>query len=158
MNYICINRGRHLFECLVTCLEKHPLHQDKNYWYFSLSLTFFENINQEHMHSLLPHCAFLWTVCLCTVKIYVRCLCLHSYLAMFCLDQWQLEISVELNIFVTGNNSLPHKRSVMVAVNLHLNATYAQHLVLKSVYDDEKRQAKYIMGGKLFSSRRACLN
>ena len=36
-----------------------------------------------------------------------------------------------------------------VAVKLHLNATYAQHLALKSVY--EKRH--YVMGGKLFSSK-----
>ena len=36
----------------------------------------------------------------------------------------------------------------MAAVKLHLNATYAQHLALKSVY--EKKQC--IMSGKLFSS------
>ena len=45
MNYIYVNiTGTHLYECLVTCLEKHPSHQDKNDWY-SPSLTFFENIN-----------------------------------------------------------------------------------------------------------------
>ena len=43
---------------------------------------------------------------------------------------------------------MTHKHRVMAAaVKLHLNATYAQHLALKSVY--EKRQ--YVMGGKLFS-------
>ena len=38
-------------------------------------------------------------------------------------------------------------RVMAAAVKLHLNATYAQHLALKSVY--EKRQ----VGGKLFSSK-----
>ena len=33
-------------------------------WCFSLSLTAFENINQEH--NLLPDCACLWTIYLCT--------------------------------------------------------------------------------------------
>ena len=48
-----------------------------------------------------------------------------------------------------GDNSLAHKCRVMIAVKLHLNATYAQNLaqlklkLLKSVY--EKRQQ--IMGG-----------
>ena len=56
-----------------------------------------------------------------------------------------------------GDNPLAHKRRVM-AVKLVLNATYAKHLALKSVYDDEKRQARYIMGSKLFSSRTVCLN
>ena len=47
-----------------------------------------------------------------------------------------------------GDTSLVHKLRVMAAVELHLNATYAQNFALKSVY--EKRQ--YTMGGKLFSS------
>ena len=34
-----------------TCLRKST-HQDYKCWYFSLSLTFFENINQEH--NILP--------------------------------------------------------------------------------------------------------
>ena len=48
---------------------------------------------------------------------------------------------------LVADNSLVHKLRVMAAVELHLNATYAQHLALKSVY--EKRQ----VGGKLFSSK-----
>ena len=51
---------------------------------------------------------------------------------------------------VGGDNSLVHKLRVIAAVELHLNATYAQHLELKSVY--EKRQCITKMGGKLFSS------
>ena len=50
---------------------------------------------------------------------------------------------------LVADNSLVHKLRVMAAVELHLNATYAQHLALKSVY--EKRH--YVMGGKLFSSK-----
>ena len=37
----------------------------------------------------------------------------------------------------------------MEAVELHLNATYAQDLALKSVYEENQ----YIMSGKLFSSK-----
>ena len=43
--------------------EKASIH-DQNYWYFSLSLTFFESINKEH--NLRPDCACLWTVYLFT--------------------------------------------------------------------------------------------
>ena len=50
---------------------------------------------------------------------------------------------------MVGSNSLAHKFRVMEAVKLHLNATYAQHIALKLVY--EKRQ--YIMGDKLFFSK-----
>ena len=62
------------------------------------------------------------------------------------------------SLSLVGDNSRAHKFRVMVAVELHLNATYAQHLALKSVYDDEKRQSSYIMGGKLFFSRKVRLN
>ena len=63
------------------------------------------------------------------------------------------------SLLLVGDNSLAHKQRVMVAAKLHLNATCAQHLALKSVYDVETRQARYIMGGsKLFSSRTVCLN
>ena len=55
-------------------------------------------------------------------------------------SKWKLPVQ-QLSIFVTGRggNSMTHKHRVMAAaVKLHLNATYAQHLALKSVY--EKRQ------------------
>ena len=60
---------------------------------------------------------------------------------------------VQLSIIVIGrkdNYSLVHELRVMAAVKLHVNATYAQHPVLKSVYG--KIQSG--MGGKLFSSYR----
>ena len=44
------------------------------------------------------------------------------------------------SLSLVGDNSLLHKLRVIVSVELHLNGTCAQHLVLKSVYDDEKRQ------------------
>ena len=104
--------------------------------------------------------ACLWTVYLCTVCKNICQASLPLFLlllleAIFCLDQcqrqskWKLPVQ-QLSIFVTGRggNSMTHKHRVMAAaVKLHLNATYAQHLALKSVY--EKRQ--YVMGGKLFS-------
>ena len=64
-------------------------------------------------------------------------------------SKWKLPVQ-QLSIFVTGRggNSMTH-RVMAAAVKLHLNATYAQHLALKSVY--EKRH--YVMGGKLFSSK-----
>ena len=52
---------------------------------------------------------------------------------------------------MVGDNLLMHELRVMVAVELHVNATYyAQHPALKSVF--EKSQS--VMGGKLFSSYR----
>ena len=53
------------------------------------------------------------------------------------------------SLSLIGDNSLVHELRVMVAVELHLNAAYTQHLTLKSVYE----KSQYIMGGKLFSSR-----
>ena len=58
------------------------------------------------------------------------------------------------SLSLLGNNSLVHKVRVMAAVDLHLNATYAQHLALKSIYE----KSKYVMGGKLFSFIGQCLN
>ena len=58
-------------------------------------------------------------------------------------------LSNSASLSLVGDNSLAHKLTVMAAVKLHLNATYAQYLALKSIY--EKRQC--IMGGKLFSCR-----
>ena len=71
-------------------------------------------------------------------------------LALFCLDQCQMEIACSAaSLSLGGDNSLADKLRVMAAVELHLNATYGQHLALKSFY--EKRQ--YIMmSGKLFFS------
>ena len=42
------------------------------------------------------------------------------------------------SLSLVGDKSLVHKLRVMGAVKVHLNATNAQHLALKSVY--EKRQ------------------
>ena len=42
------------------------------------------------------------------------------------------------SLSLVGDNSLVHKLRVMAAVELHLNATYAKHLALKSVFG--KRQ------------------
>ena len=138
-----------LYTCLNTCT-----HHDQNYQYFSVSLTFFGNINQEH--NLLPDCMSLDSLLMYWyVKIYVRLLCLCSY-------YWQyfVQINAKANgkrklfnnsapLSLVGGNSLVHKLGVMAAVKLHLIATYTEHLALKSVY--EKRQ--YIMRGKLFSSK-----
>ena len=54
------------------------------------------------------------------------------------------------SLSLVADNSLVHELRVMAAVSsyIHLNATYAQHLALKSVYEKNK----YVMGGKLFSS------
>ena len=47
------------------------------------------------------------------------------------------------SLSLVGDNYLAHKLRVMAAVELHLNATYAQHLALKSVY--EKRHNKSLV-------------
>ena len=55
------------------------------------------------------------------------------------------------SLSLVGDNSLVHELREMVAVELHVNATYyVQHPVLKSVY--EKSQS--VTDGKLFSSYR----
>ena len=147
MNYIYVNKGRHLYECLLTCLRK-SIHQDFNYWYFSLSLTFFENINQDY--NLLPYCMPLWSLLMYWyVKMYVRLLCLLSYYWQYFVQinaKWKLP--VQLSTFVNGRRKLNAVYSD-VALGLHLNATYAQQLALKSVYE----KSQYIMRGKLFFSR-----
>ena len=156
MNYMYVSKGRHFYECIVICLRKST-HQDFNYWYFLLSSNFFENINQEH--NLLPDFAYLWTVYLCTD---VKCMLEFSAFVLTTGNilfrsinhKCQMEIACSVfsnsgSLSLVGDNSLTHKLRGMAAVKLHLNAAYAQHLALKSVY--EKRQ--YIMGGKLFSSR-----
>ena len=135
MNYIYVNRGRHLYEHLATCLRKST-HQDYRYWYFSLSLTVFENINQEH--KLPPNCAFLWTVYLCT-RMYKY----MSSFSAFVLATGNILFRSMPNgnclfnsasLSLVGDKSLAHKFRVMAAVRLHLNATYAQHLTMKSVF------------------------
>ena len=64
-------------------------------------------------------------------------------------SKWKLPVQ-QLSIFVTGRggNSMTH-RVMAAAVKLHLNATYAQHLALKSVYEKKAN----IMSGNLFASR-----
>ena len=56
-----------------------------------------------------------------------------------------MPISNSAFLSLVADNSLVHKLRVMAAVELHLNATYAQHLALKSVYDDVKRQGSSII-------------
>ena len=136
---------------LYTCLRKST-DQDQNFLeYSSLSLTFFENINQEH--KLLPDCMSLDTLLMYWyVKMYVRLLCLRSYYWKYFVQinakangNFLFNNSVSLSL--VGGSSLAHKLRVMAAVKLHLNATYAQHFALKSVY--KKGQ----VGGKLFFSK-----
>ena len=144
---------------LYTRLRK-TTHQDQNYWYFSHLLAFFENINQEH--NLLPDCMPLDSLliyCYHVVKIYIRLLSLCCYCYW---QQYFIQINVKgkvnenflfknsVSLSLVEGNTLAHKLRVITAVKLQLNATYSQHLELKSVY--EKRQ--YIMGGKLFSSKK----
>ena len=47
------------------------------------------------------------------------------------------------------DNSLVHGLTVIVAVELHINTSYSQHLELKSVYE----KGQYIMAGKSCFSR-----
>ena len=144
---------------LYTCLRKST-HRDQNCWHFSLLLAFFENINQEH--NLLPDCMPLDSLliyCYHVVKIYVRLLCLCCYCYW---QQYFVQINVKgkvnkncsfnnsVSLSLVEGNTLAHKLRVIKAVKLQLNAIYAQHLALKLVH--EKRQ--YIMGGKLFSSKK----
>ena len=64
------------------------------------------------------------------------------------LGQYQMEIVCSTQ-YLFHWYEITHLRInlVMAAIELHLYATYAQHLALKSVY--EKKE--YIIGGKLIS-------
>ena len=85
------------------------------------------------------------------VKMYVRLLCLLSYYWQYFvvrpMPMWKVPVHNSASLPLVGDNSLAHKSRVVAAVELHLNASYAQHLALESVY--EKRQYK-IMGGSHF--------
>ena len=119
--------------------------------FFICLLTFFENINQEH--NLLPDCACLWTVYVCTGKPWKMCA------SLFCLRPYTGNIlfrsvpngnclfsSASLSL-EEDNSLVMHRLRVLAAVKLHLNAAYVQHLALKSVYEKSQKC------GKLFSSR-----
>ena len=108
-------------------------------------------INQKY--NLLPDCACFWTV-----YLYVCCEKCMSGFSAFVLTGIILFRSMpngnclfsSASLSLVADNSLVHELRVMAAVSsyIHLNATYAQYLALKSVYEKNK----YVMGGKLFSS------
>ena len=103
MNCTYVNRGRHLYECLVTCLRKAPIRTRIIGIYFSLSLTLFENINQEHIYCQTVHVFGQFTYVLACKNIFQASLPSFFLLAVFCLDQCQMENAcLQLSIFVTG--------------------------------------------------------
>ena len=131
MNYVYVRKERHFYECLVTYLRKST-HQDQKTIY----------CQTVHVFGQFSYVLVCKNVCQASLSSFLL-------LAIFCLDQCQMKIACLASLSLVGDNSLAHKLTVMAAVKLHLNATYAQHLALKSIY--EKRQC--IMGGKLFSCR-----
>ena len=159
MNYIYVSRGKHLYECSVIYLseKKHPPGLEL--------LVFFTFINYFWKHYLITniitarlHVFEQFTYVLVCKNICQASLPLFLLLlaAIFCLDQTpkgkangNCLFNNSVSLSLVGRNSMAHKRRVMAAVKIHLNATYAQHLALKSGF--EKRQ--YEMGGKLFSSK-----
>ena len=54
-------------------------------------------------------------------------------LNVFHLDHYEMEIACLALHFLVRNNSLVHEVKINAAVEIHLNATYAQHPALKSV-------------------------
>ena len=53
--------------------------------------------------------------------------------------KWKFSVQLSINChWYLGVNSLVHELRVMAAVDLHVNATYAQHCASKSVYIMEK--------------------
>ena len=144
---------------LYTCLRKST-HQDQNSWYFSFSLSFFENINQEH--SLLPDFMSLDSFLMCWyVKIYVRLLCLCSYY------YWQhVQINAKgkanenclfnnsVSLSLVGGNSLAHKLGVMAAVKLHLNAAYDHMPTAVMAANDTFQQKSITRNRKTFITQR----
>ena len=103
---------------------------------FHLYVSFFENINREH--NLLPDCAcfMYWYV--------VKDVCQPSLPSCFILTTGNILFRSVLNgnylfssasLALGGGNSLVLGLTVIAAVELYINATYSQHLALKSVYE-----------------------
>ena len=92
MMCIYLNNGEHLYECSIKNVWEKA-HLEYNYQYFSLSLTFPENINQEHNFTKL--CMSL--CCLLMYWYVLNNVCQASLLsflllAIFCLGQCQMGI------------------------------------------------------------------
>ena len=154
-HYVYVNRGRHLYECLITCLRKSTSKIGLELLVFFTSINFF----YENIHLLPPDCAF-------GPFTYVCCENCMSGFSTFVLN-----LSKSGNIFfssmpngnyllssaslsLVGDSSLVHELRVMAAVELSVNATYAQHPALKSVY--EKSQS--VMVASYFPPIGQCLN
>ena len=122
--HVYVNRRRHLHECLVHVWEKDHL---KLFWYFLFSLTLFlwkHSFNQEH--NLLLLCS-MWTVYLLILYAMLFSLLV---LNVFCyvIAKYCLFSTASFSLVV--DNSLVHDE-ISAAVELHLDATYTQHLALK---------------------------
>ena len=120
---------------------------------------------QLFLKTLIKNIIYCQTACLWTVYLYTAITWLKYMSNICCYCYWQqyfVQINVKgkvnencsfnnsVSLSLVEGNTLAHKLRVIKAVKLQLNAIYAQHLALKLVH--EKRQ--YIMGGKLFSSKK----
>ena len=129
---IYVNRGRHLYECYVLLLVwgKAPI-RTRIIVIFHLHWLFLKTLIKNIIYCQTVH-VFGTYVLICK-NVCEDSLPSFLLLVIFCLDPCQLFNSASLSL--VGDHSLVHKLRVMAAVELHLNATYAQHLALKSVYE-----------------------
>ena len=126
MNYIHVRRGRHFYECLVTCLRKK--HPSRIIGIYFSSLPFFETLIKNIIYCQTVHVFGQFTyvlvcknVCqaslpsfLTTVNILFRSM--PKQMENVCSTTQHLLSQV-------GGNSLAQKLRVIAAVKLHLNAS-----------------------------------
>ena len=58
MNYFYVNRGRHLYECLVTCLRKRTSEIGLKFLVYFTFINFLLKTFINHEYNLLSNCAF----------------------------------------------------------------------------------------------------
>ena len=151
-----------MFEFLITC---QPERSASEIGVILVFLTFFINFYMKTLIKNMIYCQALPLeyLLMYVVKI-VNQISLLSFstwvsLAIFCLDQWIMEIlcSAQPQLLLVEDNSLVHinlewwQLNSCQHVELHVNATYcAQHPTLKSVYG----KSQPVIDGKLSSSYR----
>ena len=118
--------------------EKHPSGLELLV-FFNFINFFLKTLTKNIIYCQTVHVFGQFTHALICKNICQTSLPLFLLPVIFSLDPCQTEITCSTkHLCSTKHRSLAHKLRVMAAVKQHLNATYAQHLALKSVY--EKRQ------------------
>ena len=133
MNYAYVNRGRHLYECLIHASALELL----VFFTFIFNVFFFwkNSLIKSIIQCRTVHAFGLFTyVCQASLPLFLT----RVSVVIFCFRSMpngnRLFSSESLSL--VPDKWLVHKLRVMATVELHLNATYyAHHPTLKSVYE-----------------------